>query len=175
MHRAFSIFLFNSKKELLLQKRCNSKLTFPNLWTNTCCSHPHFNELEMDNTNDFIGIKRAGCRKLEHELGIKNINELHVMGRFIYKANFNHQWFEHELDYAIVIPKCDEPIIVNSNEISEIRFVNEEELLKMMENKSYNFSPWFKHFVEHKFLQLWWSNLDNLKKLKNTKTIHSFL
>lgn len=175
LHRAFSIFLFNSKKELLLQKRSHSKLTFPNVWSNSCCSHPHFNSFEMDTENEFIGIKRAGLRKIEQELGIKKINDMHVMGRFIYKANYNSQWSEHELDYAIVIPNCDELVCFNTNEVCDIRFVKEEELFNMMQNKLYNFSPWFTLFTKNNFLQSWWSNLDNLNVLKDMKKIHMFL
>lgn len=67
LHRAFSVFLFNEKGELLLQKRSASKLTFPLLKTNSCCSHPHYIPLEIDQN---IGIKLAARRKLYHELGL---------------------------------------------------------------------------------------------------------
>ena len=69
LHRAFSVFLFNHKGELLLQKRSNAKITFPSCWTNTCCSHPLHCPEELDETDD-IGVKKAVRRKLNHELGI---------------------------------------------------------------------------------------------------------
>jgi len=69
LHRAFSVFLFNHKGELLLQKRSNAKITFPSCWTNTCCSHPLYCSEELDEKED-IGVKRAVRRKLKHELGI---------------------------------------------------------------------------------------------------------
>lgn len=69
LHRAFSVFLFNSKSELLLQKRSSAKITFPNCWTNTCCSHPLHCAEELDE-KDHVGVKRAVRRKLNHELGI---------------------------------------------------------------------------------------------------------
>ena len=69
LHRAFSVFLFNSKGELLLQKRSDVKITFPQCWTNTCCSHPLYCPEELDET-DHMGVKRAVRRKLMHELGI---------------------------------------------------------------------------------------------------------
>lgn len=72
LHRAFSVFVFNAAGELLLQKRSDDKILFPQRWTNTCCSHPLYNDLEMDNppSPDASGVKRAVVRKLEHELGI---------------------------------------------------------------------------------------------------------
>ena len=78
LHRAFSVFLFDeSSGELLLQKRAASKITFPNVWTNTCCSHPlHGMEVdEVDGPEDVKdgsvkGVKNAAIRKLGHELGI---------------------------------------------------------------------------------------------------------
>lgn len=78
LHRAFSVFLFDSSTgELLLQKRASTKITFPNVWTNTCCSHPlHGMEVnEVDGPDDVKdgsvkGVKAAAVRKLEHELGI---------------------------------------------------------------------------------------------------------
>nr|CAG8619033.1 1077_t:CDS:2 [Entrophospora candida] len=70
LHRAFSVFLFNSEDKLLLQQRSSDKITFPNNWTNTCCSHPLNTKLELEEENQ-IGVLRAAQRKLEHELGIK--------------------------------------------------------------------------------------------------------
>lgn len=70
LHRAFSVFLFNSNNELLLQQRSDAKITFPGRFTNTCCSHPLSFPRELD-TTDFIGVRRAAQRKLDHELGIK--------------------------------------------------------------------------------------------------------
>lgn len=63
LHRAFSVFLFDSNKRLLMQQRSLRKITYPNHWTNTCCSHPLFVGEEMDETNDHIGIKRAAKRR----------------------------------------------------------------------------------------------------------------
>ena len=85
LHRAFSVFLFDtSDNTLLLQKRASTKITFPNVWTNTCCSHPlHGMEInEVDGPKDLkdgsvLGVKNAAVRKLEHELGIP-VGELKV-------------------------------------------------------------------------------------------------
>ena len=77
LHRAFSVFLFNTKNELLLQQRSATKITFPNQFTNSCCSHPRFNEAEL-NERDNVGIKIAAQRRLEFELGIPS-NEVSTL------------------------------------------------------------------------------------------------
>ena len=69
LHRAFSVFLFDQQDRLLIQQRSSEKITFPNLYTNTCCSHPLYLPEEMEETNQ-LGIRRAAQRKLYHELGI---------------------------------------------------------------------------------------------------------
>lgn len=100
LHRAFSVFLFNSEGKLLLQQRAAEKITFPSCWTNTCCSHPLHTKEEMQ-TEDHIGVKRAAVRKLQHELGIKqhtiDTQDLHFVTRIYYKALQNDEvWAEHE-------------------------------------------------------------------------------
>lgn len=72
LHRAFSVFLFNKQGELLLQQRSNEKITFPGYITNTCCSHPLYDEAELDEYKH-IGIRRAAKRRLSYELGIPGI------------------------------------------------------------------------------------------------------
>ena len=69
LHRAFSVFLVTKNSELLLQKRAHHKLTFPLLWSNSCCSHPIFG-LGEDTPDVIEGIAKAAHRKLNHELGI---------------------------------------------------------------------------------------------------------
>ncbi len=89
LHRAFSVFLFEAADDgtpsrLLLQKRASTKITFPNVWTNTCCSHPlhGMDNDEVDDPDDVEsgtvrGAKYAAMRKLGHELGVKS-DELKV-------------------------------------------------------------------------------------------------
>lgn len=71
LHRAFSVFLFNTKGELLLQQRATAKITFPECFTNTCCSHPLYHPSELEEEGN-VGVRRAAQRKLKHELGIPN-------------------------------------------------------------------------------------------------------
>lgn len=102
LHRAFSCFLFNSEGELLLQQRASEKITFPDLWTNTCCSHPLSvpGEMGSDLDSSVMGAKRAAIRKLDQELGIKAaqvpIEDFHYLTRIHYKAPSNGKWGEHE-------------------------------------------------------------------------------
>ncbi|KAI1721884.1 NUDIX domain-containing protein [Ditylenchus destructor] len=183
LHRAFSVFIFDSERRLLLQKRSLDKITFPGVWTNACCSHPLHNRSEMDmpsrsgeNSDFAIGIRRAAKRKLDHELGISNIDvaQFHVMGRFIYKAASDNDWMEHELDYALVVPNFDcKNIRPNSEEVSDIKLVDQSTLECMMQDsKTHKFSPWFNLFANFDWLKLWWNNLHDLEKLKDLKTIH---
>lgn len=106
LHRAFSVFIFNPEKKLLLQKRAASKITFPNLWTNSCCSHPLYNDQESDQSKEFIGVRRAARRKVEHELGIKELGleTMNVMGRFVLL-----DWFQNsDFSFSIEIVKSEE-------------------------------------------------------------------
>lgn len=77
LHRAFSVFLFNSRGQLLLQQRSSAKITFPEYFTNTCCSHPLYRPEELEDDQQ-IGVKRAAQRKLGHELGIPS-EQVHVL------------------------------------------------------------------------------------------------
>lgn len=69
LHRAFSVFLFNTKGQLLLQQRSDVKVTFPGCITNTCCSHPLYEDSELVEHDNF-GVKLAAKRRLSYELGI---------------------------------------------------------------------------------------------------------
>ena len=107
LHRAFSVFLFDSQNRLLLQQRASEKITFPDMWTNTCCSHPLGVPGETGATLDaaVMGVKRAAQRKLQHELGIEPaqvpIDNFHFLTRIHYKAPSDGKWGEHESEYPL--------------------------------------------------------------------------
>jgi isopentenyl-diphosphate Delta-isomerase len=173
LHRAFSVFLFDKDNRLLLQKRSSDKITFPDYWANTCCSHPLHIEGE---TNGIEGVKNAARRKLEQELGIKPnqipLDCLTFITRIHYKAICNDDiWGEHEIDY-ILICKPPENIIlnINPNEVSQVKYFCQEELTQFMHNKELK-SPWF-NLIEEYFLYKWWNNLLNNKSNINTKYIN---
>jgi isopentenyl-diphosphate delta-isomerase len=107
LHRAFSVFLFDSKNRLLLQQRASEKITFPEMWTNTCCSHPLavIGEIGIDLESDVRGVKRAGQRKLEQELGIQAkhvpLDKFDFLTRIHYLAPSDGKWGEHESQTAV--------------------------------------------------------------------------
>ncbi len=90
LHRAFSVFIFNSKNELMLQQRAAHKYHSPLLWTNTCCSHQRVGESNLE----------AGSRRLQEEMGF--VAPLKETTSFIYKAPFDNGLTEHELDHIMV-------------------------------------------------------------------------
>lgn len=106
LHRAFSVFLFDDQNRLLLQQRASEKITFPDMWTNTCCSHPLNIPTETGvNLPDSIeGAKNAAQRKLDHELGIKKeqvpVDKFQFLTRIHYKAPSDGKWGEHESEYG---------------------------------------------------------------------------
>ncbi|KAF0429917.1 Isopentenyl-diphosphate delta-isomerase [Gigaspora margarita] len=166
LHRAFSVFLFNSENKLLLQQRSDDKITFPSLWTNTCCSHPLNTPLELDENNQ-IGVRRAAQRKLQHELGIKPrqvpIDDFVFLTRIHYLAPSDGIWGEHEIDYVLII-RADVDLEINPNEVKAVEYFSLEELTQKFENPGdWKFTPWFK-LISEAFLFAWWKNLDNIKK-----------
>ena len=101
LHRAFSAFIFRpSDARLLLQQRASEKITFPDMWTNTCCSHPLDDFEEEKVEKDQLGVRVAASRKLEHELGIPKsqtpIDEFQYLTRIHYLAPSDGTWGEHE-------------------------------------------------------------------------------
>ncbi|XP_072859014.2 isopentenyl-diphosphate Delta-isomerase 1 isoform X2 [Pogona vitticeps] len=176
LHRAFSVFLFNTENKLLLQQRSDAKITFPDCFTNTCCSHPLSNPLELEE-NNAIGIRRAAQRRLKAELGIPleqvTPEELLYITRIHYKARSNGIWGEHEIDYILFVQK-NVTLNPDPNEIKSYCYVTQEELRELLEKASRNeikITPWFKLIAET-FLFKWWDNLNNLKRFIEHDKIH---
>ncbi|CAK7894157.1 isopentenyl-diphosphate delta-isomerase [[Candida] anglica] len=193
LHRAFSVFSFNEDGKLLLQQRADEKITFPSMWTNTCCSHPLCVSSELgitapEGTNDLndldtaiAGAKVAAQRKLEHELGIpikdSPFEAFQYLTRIHYKSasgDETSKWGEHEIDYILIIrTPNDITIDANYNEVKDYRYVSQEELKAMFEDDKLVFTPWFK-LICQTFLFKWWNNLDNLAENKDD-IIHRLL
>lgn len=192
LHRAFSVFLFNEDGRLLLQQRALEKITFPDMWTNTCCSHPLCvaSELGLDSPqrNDIDdlstavnGAKIAARRKLFHELGIPEsdcpLTNFDFLTRIHYKAASGgeaSQWGEHEIDYILILKaKNDITIQPNLNEVRDYKFVSAEELKEMFKDKLLVFTPWFKLICET-FLFNWWAKLDEVQQFED-QAIHRLL
>ncbi len=136
LHRAFSILVFNSKGELLLQRRSSKKYHSGGLWTNTCCSHPLPDE----------DMRSATRRKLMQEMGIEV--ETEFSHKFIYKTNLENQLIEHELDYVFVGRFDGEPVI-NPDEVEDWQFVDLDSLRHSVKKEPHSFTYWFRLILEH--------------------------
>ncbi|KAM0931111.1 hypothetical protein ACQ4PT_000532 [Festuca glaucescens] len=180
LHRAFSVFLFNSKHELLLQQRSKTKVTFPLVWTNTCCSHPLYRKSELIQEN-FLGVRNAAQRKLLDELGIPAedvpVDQFTPLGRMLYKAPSDGKWGEHELDYLLFIVR-DVTVLPNPDEVADIKYVSREQLQELIRQADageggVKLSPWFRLVVDN-FLMAWWEHLEKgtLKEAVDMETIH---
>jgi isopentenyl-diphosphate delta-isomerase len=178
LHRAFSVFLFNDENKLLLQQRADEKITFPSMWTNTCCSHPLAipTELGNDLPSSVEGVKRAAQRKLDQELGIVKedipLDKFKFLTRIHYVAPSNGAWGEHEIDYILFI-RSNPKLAVNPNEVKDTCWVSPEELKEMFKDKSLLFTPWFKLICES-YLFNWWNNIDDAEQFQDDK-IHRML
>lgn len=135
LHRAFSVFIFNSKNELLIHKRAEGKYHSGGLWTNSCCSHPFLNE----------SFQEAAIRRVNEELGMK-ITEVEKVGVLIYKVKLDHGLTEHEYDY-ILKATSDKLPLLNLEEASEYSYETIESIRKKMENKPDDYTFWFKKIL----------------------------
>lgn len=136
LHRAFSVFVFNSKGELMIQQRAASKYHSPTLWTNTCCSHPRDNET----------YEEAAHRRLQEEMGFDC--ELEYKFNFIYKAHLENDLIEHELDHVFIGIFDKEPKL-NTDEVMAYRWVELDDLKKDIDKNPQNYTAWFKIIFEH--------------------------
>lgn len=176
LHRAFSLFVFNSEGKLLLQQRASEKITFPDMWTNTCCSHPLSidGEVGSDLRGYISGVKKAAQRKVLQELGIcasdAPIAKMHFLTRIHYLAPSDGKWGEHEIDYILFL-QADPSLKINPNEIRDHRWVTSDELHAMFQSSELSYTPWFKLICET-FLFEWWSNLHDLSVCEDISTIH---
>ena len=134
LHRAFSIFVFNKKKELLIHKRASEKYHSGGLWTNTCCSHPRVGEQ----------LEVAVHRRLEEELGFDT--ELEKKFHFIYKAQVG-DLTEHEFDH-VFFGQFDGKFTPNPEEVEEVEWVSYENLVYDMDEHPEIYTEWFKIIME---------------------------
>ncbi len=169
-HRAFSVLLFNSNGEMLLQQRSGEKVTFPNVWANACCSHPLHSPEEMEEENA-MGVKRAAVRKLEQELGIDpatvSTDDMVFMTKMRYAARMNEEWIEREVDHVIVLC-ADVEINPNPNEVANVMWVDYEAMETMLvENREANdaIAPWFRCIAARIMKPSWWEHSNDQKAL----------
>ena len=142
LHRAFSVFILNDKKEIMLQQRAQHKYHSPLLWTNTCCSHQREGETNV----------QAGNRRLFEEMGFKT--EIKELFHFIYKAPFDNGLTEHELDH-VMVGYYNDPPEINPDEVENWKWMKIEEVKNDMVIHPDMYTVWFKiifdefyHFLE---------------------------
>ena len=135
LHRAFSVFVFNDKNELMLQQRAHSKYHSPGLWTNTCCSHQREGESNV----------QAGMRRLQEEMGFTT--SLKDTISFIYKAPFDNGLTEHEFDHILVGSYNEEPH-VNPEEVAHWKWMSLADVEQDMEQNPNIYTEWFKIIFE---------------------------
>lgn len=131
LHRAFSLFLFNDKGELLLQQRSALKRLWPGYWSNTCCSHPRKGE----------SMSIATQRRLFDELHIDT--SLEFVYKFAYQANFDATGSENELCH-VYLGKAPHNVVPNKHEIAAVRFISPAALLEEFRTQPDSLTPWFK-------------------------------
>ena len=142
LHRAFSVFVLNSKNEIMLQQRAHHKYHSPLLWTNTCCSHQREGETNI----------QAGNRRLFEEMGFQS--ELKELFHFIYKAPFDNGLTEHELDH-VMIGYYNEAPSINPDEVEAWKWMPIEAVKADIQNHPDLYTIWFQiifdqfyHFLE---------------------------
>lgn len=131
LHRAFSVFIFNSKGEMLLQQRAINKYHSGGLWTNACCSHPY----------DKQDTLAAAEKRLQEEMGFST--SLKKAFEFVYKADFDNGLTEHEYDH-VFIGQYDGEILPDKDEVEDFCFISMEELKTAMELHPQKYTAWFK-------------------------------
>ena len=152
LHRAFSIYIFDSKGSMLLQKRSKNKYHGAGLWSNACCSHPFPQE----------DIEVAAERRLQQELGF-NI-ALEKVFAFTYKAQVENNLIEHEYDH-VFCGEYEGKMNLNEQEVEAVTFISMTDLETKIQQQPHNFTSWF-HIVFPQILE-WSKQRYQLDKQKN--------
>jgi len=135
LHRAFSVFVFNDKKQLLIQQRSELKRLWPLYWSNTCCSHPRQDE----------AYEEAAERRIKEEIGISC--ELEYLYKFQYKAKYKNIGSENEICAVLTGSSNDEPS-PDPDEIADYKWVDMDELVEDIKKNPEKFTPWFKDEIK---------------------------
>lgn len=146
LHLAFSIFIFNSSGEMLLQQRAFSKYHFAGLWSNTCCSHPFPQE----------SIEQAAHRRLQEEMGFDTT--LTQAFSFLYKATDNQSGLtEHELDYVFT-GVYNGIVLPDTREVNAFRWLTPDTLYKEIAHNQDMFTIWFRIAIDKLKENTLWPN-----------------
>lgn len=131
LHRAFSVFIFNSKGQLLMQQRADGKYHSAGLWTNTCCSHPNYGETTL----------AAIHRRMKEEMDMEA--EVEFRFKFTYQALLENNLTEHEIDH-VYFGFSDEHPTINPEEAKNWKYISMEELEKELTAHPENYTAWLK-------------------------------
>jgi isopentenyl-diphosphate Delta-isomerase len=131
LHRAFSVFIFNSKGDMLLQQRAISKYHSGGLWTNACCSHPYAGQ-------DTIA---AAEKRLQEEMGFTT--PLQKAFEFVYQAAFDNGLTEYEYDHVFV-GEYEGNILPDKNEVEDYCFMGMEAIKNAIQSHPQKYTEWFK-------------------------------
>ena len=141
LHRAFSVIVFNSKGEMLLQKRAKSKYHSGGLWTNACCSHPVPDE-KID-----VTIRR----RVREEMGIDVTPTFSY--KFLYKTPLDQNLIEHELDYVFVADFDGKPTL-NQEEAEDWKYASVDWLKEDVKKNPSQYTYWFRLIINHPELKV---------------------
>ena len=148
LHRAFSIFIFNGKGEMLLQQRAMSKYHSAGLWSNACCSHPVPGEKTID----------AAQRRLKEELGFEA--PIEKIFDFTYKAEFENGLTEYEFDHVFA-GEYEGQLVINPAEVNDVCYKATSEIKDMLQTHPQKFTAWF-HIAFPKIEEWWASRYQNI-------------
>jgi isopentenyl-diphosphate delta-isomerase len=148
LHRAFSIFIFNGKGEMLLQQRALTKYHSAGLWTNACCSHPIPGEK----------LQEAAERRLMEELGFET--PIEKIFDFVYKAEFDNGLIEHEFDHVFA-GEYEGEINVDPGEVQDYTYIEVASIKNMLQQTPQKFTAWF-HIAFPKIEEWWASRYQNI-------------
>jgi isopentenyl-diphosphate delta-isomerase len=140
LHRAFSVFIFNSGSEMLLQRRAMGKYHSEGLWTNACCSHPRPRE----------ELVQSAIRRLREEMGITT--DLKEIFQFTYRHRFENGLTEYEYDH-VILGSYDGQVFPDENEVMDYAFKKMEEIEKELLEKPEIYSVWFR--IAYPLLKNW--------------------
>ena len=131
LHRAFSVFIFNSKGDMLLHQRASNKYHSGGLWTNACCSHPREGQQTIE----------AAERRLQEEMGFTI--PLKKAFNFTYKAALDNGLTEYEYDH-VFIGTYDGAIDPDEDEVKDFCFVSMDEIKTSFQSHPQKYTEWFK-------------------------------
>lgn len=143
LHRAFSVFIFNSKGEMLLQQRAKDKYHSGGLWTNACCSHPAEGEDLAD----------AAHRRLMEEMGFDTTVE--KVFDFVYKVSFENGLTEYEFDHVFA-GYYDGDICYNKNEVMDYCYKSLDNIRASIATHPHLYTAWFQRAFPR--IEQWWLN-----------------